>query len=258
MTTKVKLIGSSHAGAMKYGWEQINSQHGNIDLSYVVAPRDVLGLLTVTKDAVFGVASDSGLTTAQIKAIKARSGDIRFDLRRNDVVLLIGTNPEPAFLRQLLQTTDVDDLRDTGAPSRLSQPALNAILDDYVARILPSTNWHGWDTPQVIYVETPRRSELVLETAHLGQNENPAGYAAVFDLLSDRLGDALQKVGIRYVPQPRDTIAENGLTKATYSTDSTRFFSEQSHSEQDTIHMNGDYGMRVWRDILDCIATKTQ
>ncbi len=254
MTKKVTLIGSSHAGAMKYGWDEIGADHPGIDLTYVVSPRDVLTRLSLTKTRVYGAHRDSGLSKQQRKALEARSGGTRFDLKEADVVLLVGTNPDPAFLRHLLGQADVDGLRALGAPTRLSRPAFDAILDDYTARILPTANWRNWDSPQLIYVDTPRRSEMVLEVAEMNRPENPEGYAAIFDMASDRLGAALEAAGIAYLAQPRDTIAENGLSKAEFNVGSSRFQSGRSHSERDTTHMNGAYGVRVWQDILARIA----
>ena len=252
--TKLALIGSSHAGAMYYGWQDIADKHPDVQVHFIVGREKILRKWALDESLVFKpVEGEDAPTNQELKAIEARCGDTVFDLKEADVVVRLGMNPDPGFLRHLFATADIDGERETaGQKSLLSGPAFDAILEEYCQRILPTPEWHNWQTPRLVMVDNPRRNEDLLSQGRTP--ESPAFWGKAHDMIEARLAELTEGAGIIFVPQPRETIAENGLTKSEFGEGSARFNTGRSHSEADTAHMNGAYGAIIWSEIFKAIA----
>jgi len=70
-------------------------------------------------------------------------------------------------------------------------------------------------------------------------------------LLNSHIRAILRDVRVEYIPQPSDTITEDKYTKREFCVHSVRLAAKLNceHPADDYIHMNGQYGARVLRDI---------
>jgi hypothetical protein len=250
--TRILVIGTSHTGAIKFGFETLDPAPDNIDVDYIAAHRKKLLQLGFDGVSRFGALEGTQPDEDTLHILKERYGDVVIDIAAYDVVLMIGLDTDPTFIRTLLRSTDVDGLREMGLKRRMSRPAFEAIFEDFCQRSVPEPAWHHWSGGRLILIETPRRNETVLVSDD--EVEDATGYRETLDRVSERVAALCADKGITFLRQPPETIAENGLTKAEYGRGSRRMRSGELHAVDDKAHTNGDYGQLVWGQVLAAIA----
>ncbi|WP_390913367.1 hypothetical protein [Pseudosulfitobacter sp. SM2401] len=251
---KIVLVGSSHASAMKFAWDELGPGFPDIEVNYLAGRQEKLNRIKIGDHMAWYAPDGEQLEEAEITDQYVQ--DYRAVLLSDaDVVLHVGWSNDPAFLRDLMRRVNIDGMPHHGAKTLMSRPAFDAILQDYCQRSMLPDTWHGWTSKHVICVETPRRSEAILDSQNAPKrpDEPTAGYREVFDLACDRLENAMAQHAITFLRQPAHTLAQSGLTRRQYGIGSLRLRNGKHHPSQDLAHMNPDYGKQVWAAVLDKI-----
>lgn len=249
--TDVVLIGNSHTAAVRQAQRFAEDKLDGLRIRYFVAPQMNHAAYSLRNGRWFGPDDPDSLTPDFIAKLKAMNGATEIDIGSADFVVALGFNTSATTLLWFLARNDVDGLRDTGADTRISRAAFEAMLEDIVLRNLPEdSSWFAPEGAKVIHVAAPRPTETIVRQSQFAPlEEDDSGLAEALEMLDAAWLRAMKARGIRYVPQPRLSIAANGLTAFP--------FSVQAHDTErlvnvaeDFKHMNPEYGRLVWNEIL--------
>lgn len=253
--TRLLVIGNSHTGALKEGWPAVAPDFPGVKLSFFVAPQPSFRACR-REGTGFGLPADCDPHARRI--VEKLNGTDRIDLAGFDAVAWGGFPWSLPRVADILVTYDIDGLRDSDAPRRMSQAAFRAACDDIARDSLPPEPWRN-TLPPLFVITRPVPSEALLDEGHKPTKWRRAlrggrSIAPALAVFAEAVGRALGEIGIGYVPPPRDTIGPLGLTPARFARGSSRLASGHAHDEDDIGHMNGDYGALVLRDLMTRIG----
>lgn len=246
---EVAVIGNSHVGALKEGWDQIAADHPGVALRFFAVPKPLeaaCGLDGLT----YGLSADAPARLGQ-QATQI-NGDTAVDLADCDIVLYAGREFPFQTFRSLIGHYDIDGLVETGRTRHISLPAFKALSAPLFAPLVPDAAWR--DLPgagRSLYLALkPMISERAREAEESpafwrAWLADPAPHMAYYDGLLTLFADHLAQAGIGFFRQPPPTLCAEGLTKAAFNRNARKLAAGQPAT--DLMHMNADYGIAFLR-----------
>ncbi|WP_112321609.1 hypothetical protein [Oceanibium sediminis] len=254
---RVVLLGTSHLGAIKQGWDAISLRTEGITIEFFGAPRQEFFQFQLDRDLILRAPDRVGKATLKILEGLGQSTEI--DLSSADVVVVAGYITEAELVEQFFRHHNVDGFPKSGKKPPMSRAAFEAFLEDTVDRAMPPPLWHGWKNQRLILLGGPRRAyrdfdgEAFEHTKPLPPETAPKAY----DKLATLVKAKLEKLGIEHLPQPVSTIAAHGYTHPKFNLrsgglrQSIAMDPRKTNNSGDRRHMNADYGVEVWRSLLE-------
>ncbi|MCD2181236.1 hypothetical protein [Rhizobium sp. GN54] len=258
MARAICVIGNSHIGALKLGWERLK---GNYDhqLSFLGVPGAHFRKLAVQDGKVVATTQISQRYFSKTMDTEAIA------LESYDAIIVVAAG------LGLLKTMELTDrwrpywLLDDGALGASAEFDLvsTKVFEELVAAKVRKSFAHKFvsrisqqGAAAVLYMPTPLpSSDAKLRT----QYTNP-----VLGLLTGAKGrelasvyfDAVEKVmrSERVMRPPAHILVDGAMTDSRYSRGSVRLDSESDHPEHDLQHMNADYGALILEAALDRLA----
>jgi hypothetical protein len=249
--TRVAVVGDSHVGAIKLGWDRLAARHPELKIEFFAAPGSHFNRISMFEPFKFGLPaeSDSG-TGARLDKLNGRRW---IDLARADVVVLVGRDGGFMAAASLLADHDVDGLPE-GRSRRLSHAAFDTFCDAIAEQSVPGGPWRGWGRPRLFLLPRTRPAENLLRfrpkvmelRAWRRLARTPGKLGAGLALYRDRLEPQLAAAGIGLLDQPAASLSDNGLTREDMTRGSLRIDGDDGHSEADATHANAEYGALFW------------
>lgn len=250
-------LGNSHLAALKTAWDKHQSEYPGITLGFFGAPGRQLREIEIKN----GKATPKNPQLAL--ALRAVSGGAdSVDLEAHDAFALVGL--ELGFrvflttLRGHLATPEFKTARKR--QELISDACLRHCLKDLLVHSasIKLLRKLKRDTPKPVYVVTePYLSEAALNqktTDHLPRLKRTGALIRMNALYSEYLGRIVLDAGGIFVPQPSDTLTDDGFTQKKFSRGSSRLLAvDEQHDTDDVRHMNEAYGNRVLKDLFNRI-----
>ncbi|MDF1635500.1 hypothetical protein [Mycoplana sp. MJR14] len=260
MALKICVVGNSHVGALKFGWENIRSSHRH-ELTFLGVPGTSVRDLTVEHGIVLPT------TNTARKFFLKTSGSEGIALDSYDVVLLVGAG---LTLTSALSLTNrwrpyglVDEtIRD-------SQSQFNLVSDQLFAELISSRVRKSFanrllrkvtrqSAVRALYVTTPLPSSEL----RLARSDDP-----VLSLIAGTHGpsiaslyrNSLERVmgKDKVIFPPAHALVDGAMTDARYSRGSLRLDGEREHPDTDLNHMNAAYGALVLEEVFNRLGSAT-
>lgn len=258
--TRIAIIGNSHVGAPRFGWERVRERFPDVDVEFFSAPGRYFPLLELTPERRLHfpdkVMEELGAASAALDRINGRRG---VDLAASDLVIWVGYGWPTTEIDDLAATYDVDGLPAAGNARHLSQAAFDAVCDALVEETLPPAEWRGWSAPRLVLGLRPMRA-LPAEGKRArrlqGSPGRRAAVRAARDRFLDRLRAALDGAGVGLFPQPDETLTPFGATRMEFSRGAVRMRSGKEFPPEDNSHMNADFGRLWWERLLAWLETR--
>lgn len=232
---RICVIGNSHAGAIKEGWDRIAADHPGVAMQFFAAARRGMEGLRLNEGRL--VAGNAQL--ARDMALSS-GGASEIDLAGHDLFLMVGLG-----------------LRVHPLDGRLSLQVRDAILQALagsfafrLARMIRSAT-----AAPMIVLPAP------LHAAPEGSGPE-AAQLADYDACLGRIGDLAAIEGLRVMAQPAETRPSGWATAPDWSRGSRRLGAvvgaagKGAHPEDERIHMNAEFGALWLSMILADLAGK--
>ncbi len=242
--TCVAIVGTSHVAALKQGWAQAAPRWPGVSARFFGVLGRQFARLRLDRDLRLG-AGDRPKFAGSIARI---NGTDHIELGGADAVLRVGLDNRRLALLRILGDMDVDGLRETGAPRRMTLPAFRAIAAALAEESVPAKAWRGWSGPRLFVALTPmptpeRLADQKNRIDPAGRiAADPAGVRAAVEIFDDAFEAALAPHGVSLLRQPAETLGPDGFTLPSFSRGSRRIANDAPHEDGDHLHMNGDYG----------------
>lgn len=264
--TRVAVVGNSHLGAIKLGWEQVAARHPELQVEFFAAPGTHYYRLEMFEPRKFGLPPGSSSGTGE--RLDRLNGRRWIDLAAADVVVVVGREAGFNAAAGLLAEHDVDGLPEAGpelAPRRLSAAAFAAFADAIAARSGLVEHWRNWDRPRVHLLPRTRPAESALRGAATPElrpwrrlARSPEKLLAGIDSYVDRLEAEMAAEGVVLLRQPAASLSAHGLTRENMTRGSLRIDGDVGHGEDDVSHANAEYGALFWEAYASRLAGAPQ
>jgi hypothetical protein len=248
--TRILLIGNSHAAAFKHAWDRMAPEYPQLDITFFVLPGVEFAKLRLNhKRRVFGALSGHDLSADALARLRKFHGQPTISLDGFDHILVVGKQHGMLELLSMLTSHDVDVLRETGAPQRLSEAAFNSFRAEIAQSYSPEMAWLVLRGFPVTFHAMPRYSEHSTDAPDTMKWEHDiaaplirqdAGVAEAMDGLAADYAKVLAEAGLTFLQQPASTLAPCGFTKAEYAQDAFGILG--NGIARDYLHMNPAYG----------------
>lgn len=228
---KVCVIGDSHCGALKRGWDVLAAQHRGLELTFFAAGGYSPGfdLLKIERGLV--VSADTQLQKSFFETSK---GHEFIDLNGFDIHLVYGLWCLPFF-------------RDG---RYISEQVLSQSMTDHfsIATSLKVVRLFKSQLNNVVYVgHNPLLS--VIDDSTQASDEYMEGIELANKIFFGPMGCEL-------IAQPEETVVGNRFTASRYSVGSKRFLSDKVyHDSKDRKHMNDVFGVLWLENFLSRIKS---
>ncbi len=259
--TRVLILGNSHAGALKLGWNECRSEFSAMDVEFFAAPIGAFRLCTLKSSGRFGLIDRPDADPRARDQIRKLNGGLTVNLREFDTVVRVGYQWKLGQVIDLLGRYNIDGIHEIGAPLRMSLAGFRSICEDMAAEAAPNGHWLALNGPKLWIVGLPIPSETCLAAdadprlkAWKAAVPNGTSVGPALGIYIDAFGRALADRGIGMLPPTEATLGPLGLTRKKFTLGSRRLASGQAHPESDRSHMNADYGVLVMRDLLSRIG----
>lgn len=258
--TRFLVVGTSHVGALRLGWEAIAARYPQHEMRFFAAWAPTFRLMRFLGPDRFGLAPNTeGLMGHEVAALTQTFGAAEVDLRGAEVIVMAGLRCGDAGFLSLLQTCGIDGLTPPGGPDgrRLSRAAFDAISDSLADLALPAPGWRNRPGQRLVAIPEPRRGEAGADEA-FDDDHRWQGVAARMNLTGvigahrARMARRMAEAGVLLVDQPAATLAESGLTRAEYRRGAQRLLMPGlGQPRHDRLHMNADFGALLLQALFD-------
>jgi len=234
---RLAIIGNSHVGSLKRGWDRIHMEFAPIEITFFAARSDTMRHLEL-RGHVLVPTNEDLKTSLQFTS----QGQAEIDLARFDAILLYCMQARPYFIRRINQAFSVAALR-----RALRDFTTGRVFFELLKLIRPA-----FDGPIFIghgpMVAAERSADDQSVDAYLRGSE------CINRLLYGPM-DA------RMITQPLETIVNGCQTDVIYTKGSKRLdvgdqFDGQEHGEDDLFHMNGRFGELWLRNFFGELAQR--
>lgn len=255
---RVLMIGSSHLGAVKLGWEKVSGAYSGFEVTFFGAAAKVFGRMRLSEDLEFGLTPESVVTAAERGRVEANFGRQTVRLSDFDAIFVIGWRLDEIVNADLLNAFSVPGLSEAADRPPMTRATYLALMDAHLRQLLPEAAWHGVTKPPVWFVAKPRMAESALKGAsrrtqiwadlvrrgHVG--------AAALQVYLDRACAIFAEAGLQLIVPPSRLLGPTGLTRLEFSrAAATDEGTRQSSDDFDHSHMNADYGVEMLRTMLE-------
>lgn len=250
--TKLLIIGSSHLGAIKMGWDEIATEFPDLQPDFFGAPAEDFWKFEVNDAGDFGALDPKKFSPARLKKVTDLQGRDRVDLTAYDTVLLVGLPFKELFFAEMLAKFSVDGLYEVNGRPRLSVAARNHFCDEVIEQNLPDPMWRNWTKTRLLVIPKPRISETCIngESPRMRPwkklaQEKPG--AEILDWFLKRTKERWANAGVEMVLPPASVYGDSGLTRADMARTAKN---ENLDNDFDHSHMNAAFGAETLRHIL--------
>lgn len=221
---KICIMGSSHLGSLKLGWDEVRGQYPGLQLDFFGSPGATMRHLRVKAGRL--VTEDAALSDS----LALTSGGMRqIEVAQYDGVILYGLMLKMPRLRRGISRAVVQET----IRNRMEK-GLTGRLALRLRKVTRDTIWVG---PNPMPVAPDDQFE--------------PGVFHDYDTLLAETGRAMGVADVAMLAQPRDTLGPDLRTWARFGVGSVRLLPGKDgegvrvHPEEDVNHMNAGYG-RLW------------
>lgn len=252
---RMTVIGNSHIGALKLGWENLSAQTPDWSVRFFGLAGADFRYLDLTDAKVFGLPDNHKAPPEVAATVMKINGALTIDLAGEDVLFRAGPVNLMSNLIKEIAERDVEGLLDTGCRSVISRAEFDALCASTFNVYRPHRKWLADGMPLHIVMAIPLPSEEIAQSQ--------AAEDEVWSRFARRQGDKRPLIGaifrayerdlaqykISLVTQRPETLATCGLTKAEHARNSRRL-TGALHTVADYAHMNAGYGALVLQDAI--------
>ncbi|HCP80060.1 MAG TPA: hypothetical protein DIT67_00135 [Octadecabacter sp.] len=260
--TRIAIVGNSHVAALKMGWDLIEKDYPHLDIVFFAsvgkAAHD-----RVLKGKVFGFLNPE---PSKHEIIFGNHSERSINLAEFNHVLRVAEPKKESLLSVVLENTVVDGWPKDGREHHMSQSTFEALVDFAAKKQLISPDWCNWTSPKVTSCPAPYPDERCVNHERPTRiarwrvlAKRPAEMLWLREMYIDKHRAWAEKHNIGLLIQPEETIAENGLTKKSYSEGSFRMDANKMETSEEHIHMNAEFGIVMLKKYfkqIDCAAAK--
>jgi hypothetical protein len=257
---RLLFIGNSHLAALKSAWDA--APPPGIAAEFFGAPQRAWQRMALLPDNDFGLAP-GGDFGRQRKITEQANGKSTVSLADQDAIVIVGGFSAAEAVAALLATCDVVPLRETGAPSLLSDVLFAKACTALAADALPEPGWRNRADAKIAVLPRPATNESCLGSTNDGFQSwhrlatNPNGAAAGFAAFDAALTTALATQGITYLPQPPETRTSFGATARGFLAEGGGVVAGEENRRGDHAHMNTAYGAACIGPLLIWLNSQT-
>lgn len=247
---RVLVIGNSHSGAVKLGWDQ--QPREDVRLTFLVAPQRTFRHMRLDSQQNWGLTED--LPAPEL----ARHHEILAELNSRtkaalhdyDDVVLVGWPSGTDELAALALTCQLEEhITTSPRDTLLSRQTCRALLENLAQDLRPPREFWNIDGPRLHLIPRPTLAETAVGSGYwayrnirkLNQQQDTMSHwvAEPDEVRRHDLGS----IGISYVAQPGATRGPLGLTTSSYLLPDAGYLDPKAPKARgDHIHMNADYG----------------
>lgn len=245
---RILVIGNSHMAALRSAKDRIAAAYPMLDITYFGVPGNRFNASDVGLDGVFRTAADDPKARRMAKKINGRA-DI--DLQQFDNVLVVGPRFRLMRVLRMTERTEVAEWArgngdrlvseaffDAGL-RRLAQDGADEVAVQFATSHPITVAAAAFPTEDVLQ-GGPFHDRLLAEVSghiHCGR---------IFRRYQKAVHDALLNNGLRYLPQPDETLAGPFLTNRAFATEATDL-RDGDRPVADKRHMNAEYGFLLFQ-----------
>lgn len=249
--TKLCLIGNSHLAAIKLAWDDVAQQphYRHMEMDFFSSPQNSIGELAYSDNRLMPT------TPAMKKMLMLTSGGKEsIDLAGYDCFLLYGLTLNAKNLYMLLQKHMPFSFNIANGAQCISRHLFSEVVFYRMQSFLAITmarRLTGYTSRPIYSCLAPHPAEKIrhTDTPVWSQIEGEDN----FRMMADTLDQGIARTnghGFTLFRQPDHTVVDSIFTANEFSTDAPRGLYknfENGYSEDDTLHMNKNYG----RALLD-------
>lgn len=257
MKLRIAILGNSHVAALKLGWDQIADTRPDLDLTFFAAPGRAARAMKL-KSGVWGYHAK---TPKPSEKVFGSTTTRTLDLGTYDFVLRHRDGQKEANIHSVLANMAPDGFDPGDRSARISRPALRAIIEDLSRSRLPGREWGELADLGVEMTQCPAPyPDARITDLDEALNVRLARWAAlasradelrwVREVFQQAQQRHFAEMGIRYLPQPEETLAPNGLTRAEFADAPAIMHGDDEAATPDREHMNASFGAAILRAYL--------
>lgn len=255
---RVLVIGNSHVGAFKLGWNKISEAFPHTKMDFFSLPGGLARRMNFLSESMFGILDDDLSEQEKEKLTRKHSSTLSsntvVNLEDFDHVLLVGLENILFNVANFFAAHRVKGLMDQKQGDLVSEDLSRIVLQEISTASLPSEKWKTLDHLSLSQYIGPRVGQSCAGQDHLGQAytswrklaemDEPVGQA--FDAFETLHEERLSSLGFSMVRQPRHTLSAHGLSKELFM----HRYGKEALVPNDFAHMNAAYGADIISDYL--------
>jgi hypothetical protein len=253
MTLKICVLGNSHVGSFKLGWDAVKSAHKNVQLDFFASPGASLAEIEII---------DGRVVTESAKVLRSfqkTGGADSFKLADYDAFVLVGLRSGFKWA-----VRNFRKLRPTMIAEEGDQVISNALFGEMLrmffaetpqSRVLEIIRTHV--KVPIFCLPDPLISRDVVDSEDGAFYKRIIGHNAgeVFGAIYRREYDRCFASRAKVLFQPEETIVDGFFSEPRFSAGSVRLASmTREHDESDHDHMNADFGRLIVNAMLREVA----
>lgn len=242
------VLGDSHTVALRRALARPTTEPSPLKIQLIASARD--GMRSTRLN---GTRLEATTEKVAEQFIRTSGGNPFVDLEPYDAIALCGLGMNLQSLFYILNTHQpLNPLFTPTTKNIISPAALQAAIQDAV-----NTSIAGWLLPQIRTISAkpiwlipqPAPDASITQLSHKWPWLKDTQASILLQLLHDNLGVAIKnlsdKFDARILQQPQATLTEDGFSLSKYL---------QLGKQQDSAHMNADYGIIVLRQLEQALT----
>ena len=262
---RVLIIGNSHAGAIKLGWD--SAPREDLAVTFLVAPQRTFVHMRLDPQQNWGLRAD--LPAQELATHRQILTDLNglegVRLTDYDDVVLVGWPSGADELTSLALTCTMDGHASPLPRSTLlSRPVLHAFLAGLARDLRPPEGFWRTEGPRMYLLPRPTLAQTVLGSRYWTYRglhkliRQGLSLQPLIDQFDDLRRTDLASIGITYLAQPSATRTPSGLTAAQYlRSDAGHVDPKTPRARGDHIHMNAEFGAQSLRALWRAMGLTT-
>jgi hypothetical protein len=262
---RIIIIGNSHVGALKLGWDLCAGDYPGTEVTFFAVPGSNFAEMRLGPGRRFGLPDGIDPESPALKSTLKVNGATAIDLSAADHVVWAGYEWRQSVLASLLVDHDIDGIREAGAGSLMSRAAFDAVCAAMAANMVPGRAWHDWTAPDLYILARPVPSEDCLQVQEGGKRgrwhralRDGTPFGPALDAYFDAAARVFADRGIVLMRPPVSVRAPSGFTQAHFSRGSIRLGNRRPHPDEDLQHMNAAYGVTCLRILFEAFDHRSQ
>lgn len=249
MSQRIALIGNSHAAAFKAGWDAIAGDYPDVELVFFASPASSMRLLKVENGAIVPRREDIQ------KAFVWTSGGLDRIPGDMDAYILVGMSFSFPHLVALMSAHRPPDAYEPDGDHQLvSEVVFEAAMNGVLRGSGASANIdrvRAISAAPIYYAPNPYSAETVLNNEAYAYWRKEATCERIFGFYRKAVDELREKCVV--IEQPADTVTKRYFTLAEHARNAPKLRegAPANYADDDHGHMNGAFGARHLRAILD-------
>lgn len=244
MTTRVALIGNSHASALGAAAARLDAAYPDLDFSHFALPRHGFQRAHMDDYGVLHADTDNRRDEAFIIKL---NGSASIDLTPFDHIVVAGIGFNRRTLFAATEAYDILDLTLTGKEHTISLAHLQTLIDSRVRGNLLRTLEILGEDARITLLQAPYETEQILTVPdQLLEAARHPDAQYLMDMFETLIKGAIADSPYQVVTPPHALLAAPFLTKAQYNR-AADIDAAQGRGKADFTHMNSDYGFEIFK-----------